>query len=730
VNDRWAVLDWMGSVNHSLMVWANAYYWPTIWVLVFLGCFLGMTPLRSHHEHTFPQVVAIQIRKVILWVSVLLIALPFVMMYVYDMTTGRELGESTAPVKDWFADLTRTFAPGLIVSAAIGFAGRLFWARFCQPFISNLLRSGRVEQTKDTPSDIRTEAQRYRAKDFSPAKYYKRDKIFLGITADKKPVYVPLSTWRETNTQLIGPTRYGKGVIIGALMDQAIRLGDATVYIDPKWDRFAPIIMYLAAKAMGRPFYYVSLNDGAPGAWAPFEGGTERDAFARMEVGFGLEDTGDPGTDYYKTLEREILAKAFKESRTIPGLAQALSGAVGNKSRSQLLRWREYASLCPAPGTGFSLAKALQEGAVVYVQGSLDDSVIKVATKLFIMEVIQEARRLDSARPHHLTFIIDELRFLVSKQLADALATVVGFRVNIVTAYQSTKDLLAPDDRTLNGQALFQSINTNSQIKAVYGGAEFDTAEWIADLTGTVQKEVRKFEGTEVRPGGGEVWGKNRMIGAQEEALVHPNVVMTLPPRVCVVIRPLELATITHTAFISLAKKETEAFKSYIASLSASPPDSHESDAQVELEKLDLELDQDAPPPPFSPEKTEPEVPTVDTDIPSSGAGTPGLSAALLSVALNPAASTLKEVPPPSAPSNHGKKRPGPKKAPTNKPAPSPATDPAMLAALAMAADAPDDAPPPSAVADSEVAREPTPARDLVSDEALLGLLDEEEEED
>lgn len=565
--NEWSLLMWFGDANYQVMQWANTWYWPTICGLFFLGSLIGMTPLKSHHEHGFIQISFIFIRKTMLWIGAILIGLPFVMLYIYDMTTGNQLADSSKSVRDWFWNLTKDQAIGVVPAAMLGWFLRVMYHRYIETLISKVLKKMRKQQTDDEISDIRKESEKFQAKDFSPAKHYKKGKILIGLNGDNKPIHVPLDTWRETNTQLIGPTRYGKGVIIGCLIDQSVKLGDACIYIDPKKDTFAPHIMYAAAKAAGKPFYYVALHDDGPGSWAPFAGGSERDGLARMEMAFGLQETGDPGTDFYKTQEKRLLAKAFKESRSIVSLAKQLENSDANKLNAQLERWAYVKSLCPKSGRGFSIEKALKEGAVVYVQGSLTDDIVKTATKMFIVEVIQEAMRLKALRTDHLTMIVDEVRFLVSKQLADALATVVGFRVNVVTAYQSMKDIEQPDDTTLNGKSLAQSININSQIKAVYGGADFDTAEWAANLSGTITKEITRMEGTDIRKSGGEIWQGNRYVGTQEENLINTNMVLSLPPRVCVFVQPRELVQIAYTSFVPV--KDTESLDQYLEALAA-----------------------------------------------------------------------------------------------------------------------------------------------------------------
>ena len=559
---EFAIINWFGQVNYSLMEWTNTYWWP-IWAgLIFIGCLIGMAPLKTHHEQPFHQLIFVYVRKAILWSSGILIILPFIMLYLYDMTMQKQLADSQQAFLKWFINLAKQNWFTIFSATTSGWMLRFIFKRYALPSWSAILRKMRNTQSDDTQTDIREEVSRFAVKDFVPSKHYKKDHILVGLSEDNKPIHIPSSTWYETNMQVIGPTRYGKGVILGGLMDQAILNGDCLFYIDPKKDKFAPHVMYQACKAAGRKFYYVTLHDDGIGKWAPFAGGNSRDALARLETAFGLEFSGDPGTDYYKSQERKILEKAFGKTRNIEGIKKLMEDSDANRINAELARWSSVESLCPKNGSGFSIEKALKEDAIVYVQGSLDDSVVKSATKVFIAELIQEARRLDKDRKAHLTAVIDEVSFLASKILAQALATAVGFRVNFVLAYQSQNDLLNIDDKTVNPKYIHQSINVNSQIKAVYGGSDFETAEWAANLSGTIIKEVTKMEKTDISGTGGETWENQRTIGAQEENYINTNIVLTLPPRVCVFVQPRHLASISFSSFVPV--KDMNDLDSYL----------------------------------------------------------------------------------------------------------------------------------------------------------------------
>lgn len=178
---------------------------------------------------------------------------------------------------------------------------------------------------------------------------------------------------------------------------------------------------------------------------------------------------------HYKALSREQLFDLFEAgaATTLPFLlakATELSAADEDRAkalstiRARLKEWAGTAKLCSKTGKGFKIERCLTEGAVVYVYGSLDDGVIRAASRAFIQEVIQEARRLQHQRSSHLCLFIDELKFLASDTIVKALATIAGFDAEIITAYQNFGDLLNPDDSHLDGRAVLQAVQVNSQI--------------------------------------------------------------------------------------------------------------------------------------------------------------------------------------------------------------------------------------------------------------------------
>lgn len=565
------IIDYTADIVYAAMAWANPSYW-LLWAgIVFIAGLISMAPWKLAPEHDSLDVVAHATRRVLLWLSIALLAGAGVIYWFFDMAWRGRMANHLGLFSDWLWNSLLHYGWMVPVAGIAGLALRFYYFRFIHPWVSSVLRDWRNLQVQETESDIRAERSRYNAKDFLPHQFYDKNhrKLLVGLDVTGKPIYIPAETWLETNMQVIGPTRYGKGVAMGCLMDQIVRRGDTLIYIDPKSDKWAPRVMLQAAIETKRPFVYVTLHDGGIGYWSPFEGGSRRDAYSRLITIFGMVEQGGD-SDFYKVLEKMQLNRIISRDdsydlETLYGKIKGANAAARDprdkalKIEALLENWRQIKSLNPPPelkGEQFSVERALLENAVVYIQGSLNDDVVKVASKAMIMEIIQEAMRLQHQRAHHLTLIIDEVRFLVSKQLADALATAVGFRVNIVTAYQSINDLRTPDDINLDGETILQAVNVNSQLKLIYGGADVETAEWVAKLSGTITKEVTSMERTTVRTAGAEEWERGRTIKHHEEALIPENVVLTLPPRVAVLFQPRSLATPAFTAPVPVKKED------------------------------------------------------------------------------------------------------------------------------------------------------------------------------
>ena len=553
----------LSNLSYSLVKVADNWLIEVLSVIVFTLNLIRFSPLATTPEHAFNQILLVKIRKFLLFTVLLLAAFFLFSFLLYAGTDKTNLEE----FKIWFIQLLEDKYYQIIIGWSAGLTLRFVFFRYIQTFMSSISKSLRLQQRNDKLSDIRDEVGKYQAKSFVPSKYYKSGKRFIGVDEDDQPQYIDEQVYRETHHQIIGPTRYGKGVILGNLIDQAINAGDSVIYIDPKGDNFLPYIMYAAAKRNNKKFYFLSLRHGEPGKWQPFAGGDIRSALSRATQAFDLEETGGSDADYYKTLEVEVLTESLSKGRHINSIFNHVeNNDQAAKLKSKTKQWSEIDTFSGPIKNSFSVEKALMEGAVVYVKGHLQDKIVKMATKVFISEVISESMRL-SQREDHLSLYIDEIKFLVSSQITDALSTAAGFRTNITLAYQSLGDTLSPDDQRLNGRSLTDSININCQLKTIYGGSHPETASYAAEMSGKIYKQVTRFERTEIKDAGAELWEKSRTIGNQEEYLINENIFYGLPARVCIQFMPTQLTTIIYSAFVPVSNEARAALDNYLEKL-------------------------------------------------------------------------------------------------------------------------------------------------------------------
>lgn len=548
----------------AAMRWSTPWWW--VWaaaataVLAVFNILPLKIPLAKQDQYGFSDLAKILVRQA----AVGSLAFLFIAFWpaVYFATVS-SLASNSSQGHAWFMDyVTRqAWAWGWLLPTGfgVGVTTRMAWARYVTPWISQLEQRRLVRQEDDERSDMRMEVGRLKTRDFAPRTHYKKGEVFLGLGADGLPVYLDAKTFRETHMQVIGPTRFGKGVLLGVVLEQAIQAGDAVVYIDPKADKFLPYIMADACEKAGRKFVYIDLNSEDT-RWAPFEGGSERDRRSRIVNCFGLNNTGD-GSDFYKSKERAILDTVLpKSGSSIAGLRAALEqrGDDGkplkenaNRLYDGLTEFSVLPSLNPKKGGGNKIADTLKSGASVYVRGSLDDPTVKRATQVFVSELIQESRRLVNERPGHLTLAIDELKFMISQEVGDALATIAGFNVNMVLLHQSIRDLRAPEDRSLNVQALESGVIVNCQVKLMYRASDPETAEWASKLSGTKMIRVTKSQTVEHNRYGGESYKAERMLNDVEVPIITENEMLSLSPRVGVLFVPERLASVVFTCFVS-----------------------------------------------------------------------------------------------------------------------------------------------------------------------------------
>jgi len=548
----------------------NPWFAVVVSMFIFAFIVLGVSPIRVTDEKKLLDITKIYVRHSMLIFTFLGFPLFFTMVYfvskkLYQSTEYWEL--FLLEIGDCISILWPLLGMSLIGSTL----WRFYYLRTIRPFISQFIRKHNVKQSADTLSDIRVEQANINSKTFDPRNYYKDDFFFMGLNGNNEPIYEKDSDWKKRHQKIVGPSQTGKGVLLGVQLDQAIRKGMCTFFFDQKPDDFIYDIMRESCEAAGRePPIVVDLNGFGIGNYGPFLHGTKRDRRARVLFAFGLESTGQQA-DYYKTRARNALDEVFdKWDGSLVGLNKLLhpkgagfgdedellnggaSADIYEKSeniRDALGEWMALKPLCAEKGRGLDIERCIKENRVVYVRGSITDKLVKKAETVMLMDLIQTVIR-NGKQPHHTYVSIDEVKFVVSDVLALGLATILSKGVSATIAYQSLSNLLSLEDKTLNAEAIKSEIEINTKTTVCYQAADNETADWAAELSGTIQKTVSKSEEVEINSMGAEEFTSTKRLSREEEYLIPANKLKTLPERVSAIYRPNQLAELLYTCWI------------------------------------------------------------------------------------------------------------------------------------------------------------------------------------
>jgi hypothetical protein len=546
------------NVFYSLSTWVDPWWWVSMGIIIFVLCLVHPVPfsLDSDKKHSFKENLMLWIRLVAVGAFVFIgFILPLILYSALGGLTINGHKNNSAMLTTWVWNMFALYWMAPVAGLLGGLTIAMYWHRYIDPHLSNFYRRFRVTQAEDQSSDMRSDGEKFRARSFNPEKYYKTGYYFVGMDENNQPVYIADKAMHTTHMAIFGPTRFGKGVEFGVLIQQAINKGNGVFFIDPKGDEFLPYIMAHAAKKADKKFIYLDLNPEASGYWHPFQGGEERARRSRILATFKLDDSGTDA-DVFKVKERTLLDKALKATdgsiKELLNFVTNASDASGlSKLRDSLAEWSNIKSFNPPKKyRGHSIETSIKNKAIVYIRGSIDDEVIRQATRCYLSELIQEIRRLKDTRDTHITLGVDEVRFLVSNEVVTGLATIAGANCNMILASQAISDLRNIADQNVDKDALQQSFIINCQIKLMYRAGDEKTAEYGEKNSGTKWITQALNESTEINKYGGENWSNQRSMSKSEVPLIHRNTFLSLPPMVGVLFEPHTVPKVLFTAFI------------------------------------------------------------------------------------------------------------------------------------------------------------------------------------
>ena len=521
--------------------------------LLYTHCVIGFLPLTSERELTPAEHLFMHVRRILLLLLLLLFpGFPLCLWFLAANASGNITAANNVVDIVVFEQASRMW--GLMAGFLLaGLLSRIIFQRYLYPRFSSWFIFRRVSQRGDHVSDIRTEANRFREQRFLPGRHYRNGFMFIGLRQDNTPLHLSVQDWKNWNQRMVGATQTGKGVLFGVQLDQSVRQGFCTVFFDVKPDRHALAIMRKACEDTGRRLVTMDFNGELPGKWSPFRTGTEREIRTRLMHAYNLAERGDTA-DFYKIGEREFLESIFdKWNRELPDLQRILRETakppptIANLTRELLA----LSALRPGRSKGLDIERVLRENAVLYVRSSATDPVVKRATQMCLLCLLQAATRMYRRRERnsHLFIGVDEVKFLASDLLGDMLATITGFDCHLAIAYQSLGDLKSINRRLVNVEALEFSVENNCKMSLYYQPNDFETAEYAARQSGTKQASRYRMN-VDINKAGGEVYGERNLITQEDVYYIHPNTLMMMPARVAMAKMPGRLAEIVHTSWV------------------------------------------------------------------------------------------------------------------------------------------------------------------------------------
>lgn len=284
---------------------------------------------------------------------------------------------------------------------------------------------------------------------YDPLKYIKLKKgCFIGLTEDKKPIYLPWIKVRETHIQILGSTGSGKGVILSLIAYQSILAGESLCFLDPKFDRYSSRILESAAKKAGKNFHFINLNADQPAQINPLIGASANDIEELLVSGFDLKGKGTDG-DFHRGRDEDaaILASRIAISENALSFPELLKICAEKESITEQENfWRKFLKLADLQPIntkyGLDLNQAIKDGDVIYIVGSTDNERVKMLQKMLIVRIHQIIKAQDRFSKHpNMCLIFDEFKYLLSPIALTGLGAIRDFDAHCLLAHQSMGDL-------------------------------------------------------------------------------------------------------------------------------------------------------------------------------------------------------------------------------------------------------------------------------------------------
>ncbi len=394
---------------------------------------------------------------------------------------------------------TAAFYSGLVLYC---FAGPALWLWH---------RTTLPENTRGSLDDIRDATAEAKAlQKYDPTAFFASEKgLFVGLDLGDslKPLYVPWGDFRKAHMQVVGTTGFGKGVATTMFLSQCALAGECVVIFDPKFpgDEFAPRVLNKLAKEHGIPFYFINLSPSMPPPSDKeyretppqlniFSGCTKSELEELLMTAFDLADSGG-SADFYRLFDRlacqDVCARATADGNnpTIKDLVsaanktRAIDEEKGQKFKANLIEISQLAVL--NTDHGHDLRAIIEQNAILYIVGTTRNAQVMRVQKMLllrILQIIEQRDRTQKLRP--VAMMLDELKYLLSTGVLQALGTVRDKGCHVMLAHQTNGDLR--DCGGLDPETVSAAVKVNTALKLIYRCVDNDDAEWASGLSGTI----------------------------------------------------------------------------------------------------------------------------------------------------------------------------------------------------------------------------------------------------
>lgn len=426
---------------------------------------------------------------------------------------------------------------GKVLSRLVRFMWVDAWLGNEDQRVNAQLAAGRKKtaQRKGALTDVRTLAFGERVH-FDPVEYFApakaRDAVFLGLDEQGEPIYIARDIWKKTNIQILGVPGSGKSVMAtNALVQCAAGYGDAVVYFDPKNDEFAPHVF----RSQCDRFQLVDLRKGKPAQINPFGGISTYDLENLLIAGFNLAENNDIA-DFHKVNEQhaaKLIARQFPEGdaniSSILAAAHQLPDELKKEAKGFIRKLENVAELSALQTAGgVNIEAVLNGGGVLYIVGSTEDeSVIRLQKMLFARCVQIINGREQPAQVAPVNLMVDEIKYLLSKYVVNALGTVRSKGAHLLLAHQSLGDF-GQCGADLNPDFVRTGITDNTPVRWFYRASNYESAEWASQQTGEILVDTERRKVSSER-GNVELVGHDVQLQQDKRYLFDTNMIQHMP---------------------------------------------------------------------------------------------------------------------------------------------------------------------------------------------------------